>query len=99
MIDLTGVTSLSKTEAEARLAVAYPQLSAQDISDIMSPDLSNDDRAFIIKSYKDIGTAPTPSFWDDFVKIMGVVESVANLVIPITGAISGIYGVGTLGKA
>ena len=99
MIDLTGVTKLSKAEGAARIAVAYPQLSQQDITDIMSPDLSDADRAFIIKSYKDIGTAPSPSFWDDFMMVINVVEEIANLVIPITAAISGIYGLSTIGKA
>ena len=98
MIDLTGVTKLSKAEGAARIAVAYPQLSQQDITDIMSPDLSDADRIFIIKSYKDIGTAPSPSFWDNFLAVLSVIEEVANLFIPITSAISGIYGVGTLGK-
>lgn len=88
--------AMSKAEAVAQLTIKYPELDPQDINDLLSPELTDDDRTLIFTFYKNSGVAPVKSFWDEFLVVLNGVESVANLVIPITGAISGLYGVAKL---
>jgi hypothetical protein len=84
---------MSKEDAVATLTVKYPGLSNDDILDLLSPELSIADKALLVKFYKDAGIAPSASFWDDMLKVLQMVESIANLVIPIASAITGVYGV------
>ena len=87
---------IAKEELVAQLSVKYPQLDKTDISDLVSDDISDADKALLVKFYKDAGTAPTASFWDDFLVILKAVEMVANLVIPIASAVNGVYAVGKI---
>lgn len=90
---------LTKEDAVAQISIKLPALAKEDIQDLLSPELTDADRAFIVKFYKDSGAMPSKSFWDVFLEVISVCESAANLIIPITAAISGIYSITTIGKS
>ncbi len=67
-------------------------LSTQDVRDLLSPDLTDDDRRNLLLFYKD-ARAPVPSSgWTKVFAIMSDCAQVAGLVIPIAGAVEGVYG-------
>lgn len=71
---------------------AQTGFSTQDVRDLLSPDLTDNDRKNLLQFYKD-ARAPVPeSTWKTVLAILGDCEQVASLVIPIAGAISGVYG-------
>lgn len=82
---------MTRDEAVVALVQAIPGSSPQDIEAFLN--CSDDERALIIQSLKDAGTMPDPSAWDRILSVLKACVDVANLVIPIEGAISGIYGV------
>jgi len=84
---------MPKADAIATLSVKYPQLSKEDISDLLSDELTLADKTKLMEFYRDAGLAPSISFWDEFLVILKSVEGVIDLVLPITGAINGIYAV------
>jgi hypothetical protein len=90
---MSEVKLMSKEDAVANLSIRYPQLSKDDISDLLSDELSIADKTLLIKFYRDAGLAPSASFWDDFLTVLKAVEGVINLILPITGAINGLYAV------
>jgi len=80
---------LTREEAVAKV-VALTSMSEADINGLL--DCSPDELALIVQSIKDRGLMPSRSAWDEVMTILGACVAVANLVIPLTGAISGVYG-------
>ncbi len=94
-IDLAG-KGLSFNDAVVAITTEYPFMSDADVRGFFA--CTDDERALIVQTYKDAGKIPGPSGWEVFLKIMGACVDIANMVIPLTGAIQGIYGVTQLGK-
>ena len=46
--------------------------------------------------YKDAGKVPGPDGWQVFIAIIKTCAELANLVIPITGAVQGVFGIAAL---
>ncbi len=92
-IDLTGKT-LTFPEAVVAITTEMPFLSDADVRGFFAA--SNEDRALMIQTYKDAGQVPSADGWTVFLKICAACVDIANVVIPVTGAIQGIYGVATL---
>ena len=84
---------MTREEAVAKI-VALTPMSEPDINGLL--DCSPEELALIVQSIKDRGVMPDRSAWDVVVTVLGACVSVANVVIPLTGAISGIYGVAKL---
>jgi hypothetical protein len=93
-IDLTG-KSLTFNEAVVAITTEYPFFSDADVRGFFA--CTNDERALLVQTYKDAGKIPGPSGWEIFLKIMAACVDIANMVIPLTGAIQGVYGVVKLG--
>ena len=74
-----------------------PFLSKNDVHGFFA--CTDEERALIVQSYRDSGQVPSASGWDIFLKICAACVDIANVVIPLTSAISGIYAVTQLGKA
>ena len=90
-IDLAG-KNLTFEQAIVAITTEYPFLSDADVRGFFA--CSDDERALIIQTYKDSGKMPGPSAWDVFLKIMAICVDIANMVIPLTGAIQGVYNLG-----
>jgi glycosyltransferase involved in cell wall biosynthesis len=90
---------LPKEEAIAELTVRYSVLSKDDIEDLLSDELTIDDKIKLVKFYRDAGIAVSPSFWDGFMTVIKAIESIASLVIPISTAVNSVYAVSQIGKA
>ena len=89
-VDLTG-KNLTFAEALVAITEEMPWMSADDAKGFFA--CSDDERAMLVQTYKDAGKVPAASGWDVFLKICAACVDIANVVIPLTGAISGVYGV------
>ena len=84
----------TREEAVAAIVSAVPALTPSDIDGFLA--CTDDERQLIIQSYRDAGVMPKASAWDVVLDILKTCAEVAALVIPITAAIQGVYGVGAL---
>jgi len=82
---------MSKDEAIVAIVVALPMLSQADVRGFLA--CSDDEKLLIVKSYKDYGKIPGPDGWIIFLTIIKECVELANLVIPITGAVQGVFGI------
>lgn len=80
--------ALTRDEAIAAISAATP-LSPQDLDGFLA--CTDEERAALIQAYKDAGTMPSASAWDVVLDILKVCADLAALIIPITGAITGVY--------
>jgi hypothetical protein len=78
-------------DAISAIVSAVPSLSEADVRGVLA--CSDDERELIIRSYRDAGKMPHESAWDVILSILGECVALANLVIPISGAITGAYAV------
>jgi hypothetical protein len=92
-IDLTG-KNLTFDEAVVAITEEMPFLSDADVRGFFA--CSDDERAMLVQTYKDAGQVPAASGWDVFLTICTACVDIANVVIPLTGAIQGIYAVAHL---
>jgi hypothetical protein len=86
--------SMTKTDAIVAIVVALPALSEDDVRGFL--ECTDDERALIVQSYKDAGKIPGPDGWQTFISIIRVCADLANLVIPITSAVQGVFGISAL---
>lgn len=84
---------LSREEAVAKIVATTP-LSQADIDGLL--DCNPEELALIIQSIKDRGVMPSASAWDVVKDILGACVDVADVLLPITGAIAGVYGIAHL---
>lgn len=80
-------------EAITQIATST-SLSEADVAGFLA--CSDEERVALITAYKGAGRMPTASAWDVVLDILKGCAEVAGLVIPIAGAVTGIYGVGRL---
>jgi len=85
---------MTKSEAVVAIVTALPALSEEDVRGFLA--CTDDERALIVQSYKDAGKVPGPDGWRVFLSILGACAELANLVIPITGAVQGVFGIAAL---
>lgn len=86
--------SLTFAEAVVKITTEMPFLSESDVRGFFAA--TDEERALIIQSYKDSAKIPSADGWTIFLKICSACVEIANVVIPVTQAIQGIYGVGVL---
>ena len=83
------------TLEEAIVAISTStSLSEADVAGVLA--CSDDERAALIAAYKGAGRMPSASCWDVALEILKGCAETAAMVIPIAGAISGVYGLGKL---
>jgi hypothetical protein len=87
---------MTRDEAIVAIVTVLPALSKDDVEGFLA--CSDSERALIVQSYKDSGKIPSPSGWTVFVSIVQECAAIANLVIPITGAVQGVFGIAALLK-
>ncbi len=85
---------MTRDEAEAQLLLVLPDATPSDVASFLAG--TDDDRALVIHGMKDSGKMPSASAWDRVLVILGACAALASLVIPITGAIQGVYGLRSL---
>jgi hypothetical protein len=90
-IDLAG-QNLTFEQAIVAITVEYPFLSEADVRGFFA--CTDDERALLVQTYRDSGKIPSASAWDTFLKICAVCVEIANVVMPLTGAIQAIFGLG-----
>lgn len=84
----------TKSEAIVAIVTALPTLSEEDVRGFLA--CTDDERSLIVQSYKDAGKVPGPDGWQIFIAIIKTCAELANLVIPITGAVQGVFGITAL---
>ncbi len=94
-IDLTG-KNLTFPEALVAITEEMPWMSTADAKGFFA--CSNEERAMLIQTYKDAGKVPSADGWTVFLKICAACIDIANVIIPVTQAIQGVYGVVVLLK-
>lgn len=91
-----GSKNLTFNEAVVAITTEMPFLSDADVRGFFAA--TDDERALMVQTYKDAGKVPSASGWETFLKICSICVDIASVVIPLTGAIQGIYGVTQIGK-
>jgi hypothetical protein len=85
---------MTADEAIAAIVSAVPSLSEEDVRGLLA--CTDEERVLIIQSYRDASKMPKASSWSVILTILGECVALANMVIPISGAIQGAYGVARL---
>lgn len=80
---------MTRDEAIVKIATLTP-LSTVDVAGFLA--CTDDERAALIAAYRDANVMATASAWDVVLGVLKETAELATLVLPITGAISGIYG-------
>lgn len=80
---------MTRDEAIAAIATLTP-LTASDLEGFLA--CSDDERRVLIETYRDAGVMPSRSAWDVVLDVLKSCAETAALVIPITGAIGGVFG-------
>jgi len=68
-------------------------MARRDVEALFSPDLTEADAVMILESTKDYGALKDTATWDKILRILHVCVEVANIVIPLTNAVTGVLGV------
>lgn len=89
------MSALTLEDAIAKIATLTP-LTEDDAAGFLA--CSDDERTALIEAYKNAGKMPKASSWDVVLAVLGECASLANLVIPITGAVQGVFQVAALVK-
>ena len=84
---------MTREEAVAKI-VAAGTFSGPDMDGLL--DCSPPELALIVQTIHDRALSPPKSAWDYVVEVFGDCVAVADVVIPLTGAIAGLYGLGKL---
>jgi hypothetical protein len=82
---------MTKDDAIVTIVTALPMLTQDDVRGFLA--CSGDEQKLIIQSYKDSGKMPGADGWQIFIAIIKECVDLANLVIPITGAVQGVFGI------
>ncbi len=85
--------AMTREDAVAQILALTP-LTDAEVNGLL--DCSSDELSLLVASVKGRGAMPTVSTWDVVVAILKGCAETAGLVIPIVGAISGVYGLGKL---
>jgi hypothetical protein len=91
--------SLSRSEAHDQIHALLPGRSRQDVEDLFSPDLTEDQATMILESWKAYGVPNDVGTWEKILHIVSICIDIANIVIPLTGAVSGVLGVVAIARA
>jgi hypothetical protein len=86
--------SLTRSQAIAQIAVLVPTWSEANVRGFVAA--TSDEQALMIQSLIDCGAMPGPSAWDAIIAVLKLCAELASLVTPLTGVISGVYGVAKL---
>jgi hypothetical protein len=89
---------VTRDDAFSAILARQTALNAQDLEDLTDPALSEAELRELVTSYRDLKAAG-PDVWATVLEILAVCEAVANVIIPITGAVTGVFGVVTAAKA
>lgn len=92
-------TLLPLAEAIPQIQALLPDMKPQDVEDLFSPDLTQADRELILEAYKDFKALREVTTWEKVLKIASVCVEIANVVLPLAGALSSVFGVVTAIKA
>ena len=85
---------IDKSSVIAQVVAAFPDVSEAQLSRLLSPEMPDEERAIILKSWNDAKVVPGPDGWTVFLNILKASAEIANLVIPIEGALQGIANIG-----
>jgi hypothetical protein len=83
---------MTKEDAFALILARQSSLTAQDLEDLTDPALSEAELRELVTSYRDLKAAG-PDVWKIILDVLTVCEDVANVIVPITGAVTGVIGV------
>lgn len=81
--------AVTRDEAIVQIATLTP-LSTVDVAGFLA--CTDEERSALIVAYRDAGVMPTASAWDVVLGALKECAELATLVLSITGAISGVYG-------
>jgi hypothetical protein len=87
------MATLTLAEARDQIHALLPGMERQDVEDLFSPDLTESDAVMILESCKEYGALKDTATWDKILLILHVCVEVANIIVPLTNAVSGVLGV------
>jgi hypothetical protein len=85
---------VNRAELLAKVVETFPDLPHAQVDRLLSAELRDDERQIILQSWADAKKIPGPDGWAVFMQILRACADVANLVIPIEGAVQGIVSIG-----
>lgn len=78
----------------AQVIANFPDIPETQLDRLLSPEMPDDERAIILQSWADAKIVPGPDGWAVFLGILKASAELANLVIPIEGAVQGLINIG-----
>lgn len=78
----------------AQVLGAFPGIPPVQLERMLSGAMPDDEIAVVVQSWSDAKVVPGPDAWTVFLGILKASADVANLVIPIEGAVQGIVNIG-----
>lgn len=87
---------MTKDDAIAAILARQNALSAQDLEDLCA--CSPDELAALVASYSDLRKAG-PDVWAVVLAVFSECAALANLIVPIEGAIQGAVGIAQAAKS
>ena len=88
---------LSRAEATAQIAMLVPAWSPEVVESFLR--CTDEDRAAILCCLRDSQVSPPANVWTKVLEVVKDCAEIASLVIPIEGAISGVFGITAAAKA
>ncbi len=85
--------SVSRADVAAQVLAAFPGVSPQQLDRMLSGAMPADEIAVVVRSWNDAKVVPGPDAWAVFLKILKACADVADLVIPVEGAVQGVIGI------
>jgi len=85
---------VNRAEVLARVVATFPDVPPAQLDRLLSAELPDDERRVILQSWDDAKKIPGPDGWAVFMSILRACADVADLVIPIEGAVQGIVSIG-----
>ena len=82
----------TRDEMTAYLTACCPWFDLRDLDAFLAPDTSDEERAIIVRVYRDAGVPlHGPSSWEAFLIVLHACADVAGSVLPILGVVTAVY--------
>ena len=85
---------MNRSAVMAQVVAACPGIPIPELDRMLSGEMPESEIAVVVKSWNDAKLVPGPDGWTVFLNILKACADVADLVIPIEGAVQGVINIG-----
>jgi hypothetical protein len=85
---------VNRAAVAAQVLAAFPGVSHAQLDRMLSGAMPDDEIEIVVRSWNDAKVVPGPDAWTVFLNILKASADIANLIIPIEGAVQGVINIG-----